>query len=220
MKKLLVLALSLMTGLIAFAGPQGDDNGLGIKLFAGFHNSEYGLPTYDLGILSSAVEVDAPNPSPCLGIALDNRWYVANPGNAGIAINARWIDYSIAFLKEDGCKTRYSDFSLLGVGAIGTYYLSDEMAIDAFYNICPNILIEKTKFDDGDGDLDEVGYYLGASHRLGAAYRYKVFQAGFEMKLGTLTGQDWGDNDDEYGGLFTVYDAKTNNFRIFLGFKF
>ncbi len=236
MKKLLVLALSLMTGLSAFAGPQGEDNGLGLKFFAGFHSWKYGQA--DMGALDAFVDDDAmPNASPCVGLAMDNRWYVANPGNVGIAINARWFDFSYASLKqtEEGynqsyeMKTKFFDASALGIGVIGTYYLSDDMAIDAFWNIIPNVLIESTS-TEGVSENDVV-YAFGASQRLGAAYRFKVFQAGFELKFGKLKYQDWGSDDeadDEYSQM--AYDMvdnflgdtkiKTTNFRVFIGFKF
>lgn len=234
MKKLLILALSLMTGLSAFAGPQGEDNGLGLKFFAGFHSWKYG--SLDLGIGDAFVDDDEmPNASPCVGLAMDNRWYVANPGNVGIAINARWFDFSYASLKESEekveYKTKYFDASALGIGVIGTYYFSDDMAVDAFWNITPNVLIINNSVETPLADESASDFAFGASQRLGAAYRYKVFQAGFELKFGKLKYQDWGSDDeadDEFsqmaydmvGSILGDAKYKTTNFRVFIGFKF
>ena len=240
MKKLLVLALSLMTGFSAFAGPQGEDNGLGLKFFAGLYSWKYG--TVDVGLLGAFVDDDEmPKASPTIGLALDNRWYVANPGNAGIAINARWLDFSYASLKEDRetydakmnpitvtDKTQYFDASILGIGVIGTYYFDDDMCVDLFYNIMPNVLVLNNKIEGADSDAT---FAFGASHRIGAAYRFKVFQAGFEIKGGKLKCQDWGKDDAEAAEFNEAMDmansffgvgnkVRTGSFRIFLGFKF
>lgn len=261
MKKLLVLALSLMTGFSAFAGPQGEDNGFGLKLFVGLHGEKYGQAdvsgAWSLALSALDEVVETPKASPALGFAIDNRWYVANPGDFGIAINARWLDFSFSRLKSENTvpewnskthKTqnvtyteteKYFDISALGGGVIGTYYLDDQMAIDVFYNILPNVMFISN--DPGTGADSEASFAFGASHRIGAAYRFKVFQAGFELKIGKLKCQDWGkddepkvSDDDDYD-YSDIYDEavdsfnsvfgetqkiNTNNFRIFLGFKF
>ncbi len=262
MKKLLVLALSLMTGFSAFAGSQGEDNGFGLKFYAGLHGKKYGKPAFSYdgpGAKELEKEYDkeieeSPNASPALGFSIDNRWYVANPGQFGIAINARWFDFSYSRLKEKYTveewdkkahknvnvtytgTSKYFDISMLGVGPIGTYYLSDEMAVDLYYNIMPNVFV--TVEDAGDGSDSDATFAFGASHRVGAAYRYKVFQAGVELKLGKLKVQDWGqddtpvvEGDDEFSELANQLanqvssmlgdqKAVTNSFRIFIGFKF
>lgn len=132
--------------------------------------------------------------------------------------------------------SKYFDINALGVGAIGTYYLDNDMAVDLYYNIMPNVFV--TVEDAGDGSDSDATFAFGASHRVGAAYRYKVFQAGFELKLGKLKVQDWGqddtpvvEGDDEFSELANqlanqvssmLGDQKvvTNSFRIFIGFKF
>lgn len=213
MKKLVVLALSLLASLSTFAGPQGDDNGFGLKFFAGLHGDKYGR--VDGGTYSK----DYPNASPTLGFAIDNRWYVANPGKVGIAINARWFDFSYARVKHKlaqyTSKTKFFDTNFLGIGAIGTYYLDDKSCVDLYYNIMPNMLVVATENDVNDDSSCSFGF--GASHRVGAAYRFKVFQAGFEIKGGKLAYQDWGDDVSE---LMVGKKIRTGSFRIFLGFKF
>lgn len=238
MKKLVVLALGLLASLSTFAGPQGEDNGLGLKFFAGFHSWKYG--TQDLGALGLLVDEDKmPKASPTLGMALDSRWYVANPGKGpvSIAINARWLDFSYARLKETNdsrgkivtTTTTYWDASMLGIGAIGTYYFDDKMAVDLYYNIMPNAMI--TVDSNSISDDKETTYSFGSSHRIGAAYRFKVFQAGFEIKGGKLKIQDWGKSDAEKAAAAAADNTvnnllgignkiRTGSFRIFLGFKF
>lgn len=213
MKKLVVLALGLLMGMSAFAGPQGEDNGFGLKLFAGLHGDKYGR------VVDAKISKDAPKASPTLGFAIDNRWYVANPGKAGVAINVRWADFSYSRFKysfagqRETAKTKIFDYSVLGIGPLGTYYLDDKMAVDLYYNIAPNMYVLSR---DGYGD-DYVSFAFGASHRIGAAYRINVFQAGLEFRGGKLSYQDWGDDKN-----MALTDSKihTGALRIFVGFKF
>lgn len=225
MKKLVVLALSLLAGFSTYAGPQGEDNGIGVKLFVGLHGENYGQ--VDLPSIMDAAREGGPKASPTLGFALDSRWYVAKPKNLGFAINVRWVDMSYASLKVKHSgqvngkevtitdKTKYFDMSALGGGLLGTYYFDEKMAVDLYYNILPNVLLMSA--ESGSTDKSSTSYAFGASHRIGAAYRYKVFQAGFEIKGGKLKYQDWGDDAVEslVGEKF-----RTGSFRIFLGFKF
>lgn len=259
MKKLIVLALSIMSCFSAFAGSQGEDNGFGIKLFAGFHGDKYAFPDIDiLGFGFVDAEYPYEDATPSFGLALDSRWYVANPGKFGIGINARWLDFGFAScsVEEDETydsyysksieysyesKNLFFDFSLLGVGPIGTFYLGDDMAIDAYYNFMPNVFVNCAKpleyssddknfskyYKDIVGNVDDENEYdfaFGISHRLGAAFRYKVFQLGFEAKFGNLKSQDWGNNEedevDEMFGFLSSDKIRTGNFRLFLGFKF
>ena len=76
--------------------------------------------------------------------------------------------------------------------------------------------------------LEDTSWGFGFSHFIGAAFRYKVFQAGVEYNIATLKSVDWFDDSDNDANEYvenyinTMTDTKTkfNNFRIFLGFKF
>ncbi len=238
MKKLL-LVVAAFFAMNAFAQEQGDDNGFGLKLGVGFGGSSYG--TVDYG---SVIKIDGnPNSySPAFGLSLDNRWYVANPGKFGIAIDARWLDLSIAHF---GDKTDYTEvksnlvkFEMFGPGVIGTFYINDKMAADLYWNIIPSLAItghDSKVTTPAFGNMPETvvetedtDFALGMSNYIGAAFRFKVFQAGVEYNIAKLKYQDWGKNDDNAedalndwaNSIFGNYKQNLNNFRVFVGFKF
>ena len=109
MKKVFLLIATLCSmSSVSFAQEQGEDNGFGLKFHAGFYNEEkYGLVEVEedgglFGNLMDAAEDAAKEEAgyetkniPLFGMSIDNRWYVANPGNFGIAIDARWLDFGI-----------------------------------------------------------------------------------------------------------------------------
>lgn len=245
MKKLLLLVATALLGLNAFAGEQGDDNGFGIKLFAGFAGDKFGTVELETNIAGSSIKKEVEDlpglhKTPSLGLALDSRWYVANPGSFGIAIDARWIDFSFAHKEWDyifskkNFGTYNNNFIKIGVtgpGVIGTYYLNDKMAVDVFYNFVPTMSIASayqefnseylenhTNVEDEEKDHT---FGFGINHYMGAAFRYKVFQVGLEYNIAKMKAMDWG-KDDAESEIFDLYIQKynLNNLRVFLGFKF
>ena len=165
MKRLLLWAATALLCMNTFAQTQGDDNGFGIKLFAGFGGDKYGLSTEEIDMLDETESDDLYKKVTTFGLSLDNRWYVANPGRFGIAVNARWLDCSFGRRKYEAefsilsaeSKTQYIDFGLLGVGPMGTFYLNNDMAIDLYYNIQANASVFKGSVDASiDLSLDDI----------------------------------------------------------------
>lgn len=237
MKKLFLLAATLFS-MSVFAQEQGDDNGFGLKLHAGICGSSYGAQKVevDLGPLSGDSEWkkdENRSNKPLFGASIDNRWYVANPGNFGIAIDARWLDIAVGKSKWEKEGVEYlnstnAQIGLLMPGVIGTFYLGNEMAIDAFYNVGPTMAMSavESSLDNAIYDsLEDTKWGFGLSHFLGAAFRFKVFQAGVEYNFAPLKSVTWFD-DEEEGSVEDAFNSvaetktKFNNLRIFLGFKF
>lgn len=251
MKKLFLLAAALFS-MTAFAQEQGDDNGFGLKLNVGFVSSAKFGQRIDEDTRKVIVnDYEKRTNTPMFGLAMDSRWYVANPGKFGIAVDARWLDVSFGFSKcyyEDPAKILKEDLlllkgttvkaDLLMPGVVGTYYLGNDMAADVFYNIGTSLAFQNFKYADDDvqkayediakflrHDIDDVDAELGISQYLGAAFRYKVLQAGFEYNFAKLKAMDWFEEDDDETWDEKWYDnivthRRRNNFRIFVGFKF
>lgn len=237
MKKVFLLIATLCSmSSVSFAQEQGEDNGFGLKFHAGFYNEEkYGLVEVEedgglFGNLMDAAEDAAKEEAgyetkniPLFGMSIDNRWYVANPGNFGIAIDARWLDFGIgkttySFEGEEYQKTTHVQAGLLMPGVIGTFYLGNEMAVDAFYNVGATLALNNSEAvgaaADSQKELEELGFGglsnmmsgiagvdetvwgFGVSHFIGASFRYKVFQAGIEYNIAKLKTVDWFDDDD------------------------
>ena len=247
MKKLFLLISTLFCMSTAtFAQQQGEDNGFGLKLHVGITGDKYGAVKAETDIFgisneSDYVESGCKN-SPLFGMSIDNRWYVANPGSFGIGIDARWLDFGIgkstweeeiAVQGKSGSKTNeYKctnvQLGMLMPGVVGTFYMGNDMAIDAFYNVGPTVGI----YSVSGGEDDDASCEFGLSHFVGAAFRYKVFQAGVEYNIARFKSVDWFDDDEEtaindedaFFNLGNTFDIETktkrDNFRIFLGFKF
>lgn len=263
MKKLFLLAAALFSMTTAsFALEQGDDNGFGIKLNVGLCGDKFGRTEYDTDVEINGQKIDGNNDdfknplversnTPMFGLGLDSRWYVATPGNFGIAISARWVDFALGKSKigyndplgklsndVDVLKGTTIKADVLMPGVIGTYYLGNDMAIDAYYSLGVGLGFQTFKLADENldaayqavasklgFDIDDTDFELGLSQYLGAAFRYKVFQAGVEFNFAKLKSMDWfeGDDDEEVLGNFfgdLVTRTRRNTLRIFIGFKF
>ena len=237
MKKLFLLVATLFS-MSVFAQEQGDDNGFGLKLHAGICGSSYGAQKVevDLGPLSGDSDWkkdENRSNKPLFGASIDNRWYVANPGNFGIAIDARWLDIAIGKSKWEKEGVEYmnstnAQIGLLMPGVIGTFYLGNDMAVDAFYNIGASVAISaaESSLEGAAYDaLDDTDWGFGFSHFLGAAFRYKVFQAGVEYNFAHLKSVTWFDDEEDdslNSAVNSIAETRTkfDNLRIFLGFKF
>lgn len=239
MKKLF-LVVAAFFAMNAFAQEQGDDNGFGLKLGVGFGGSSYG--TVDYGSVIKISDESGSKYTPAFGLSLDNRWYVANPGKFGIAIDARWLDLSIAHFGEETefseVKSNLVKFEMFGPGVIGTFYINDKMAADLYWNIIPSVAITGTdskvttpafgSVPATEVETEDTEFAFGLSNYIGAAFRFKVFQAGVEYNIAKLKYQDWGKSDDSVedtmsdfaNSILGNYKQNLNNFRVFVGFKF
>ncbi len=163
MKKIIILFASLAICLSSFAGGQGEDNGFGVKVFGGF-GEQFGIGLENKAEISGLANHYKAKPQ--FGIALDNRWYFLNPAFVGIALNARWLDFSynkasldmpgndllslLPGISSEDLTYDINTFSLdaLNLGAIVTVYFNDILALDAFYNIGPNCIIYDNDLSD------------------------------------------------------------------------
>ena len=220
-KSLLALATVLGFAFNASAqGGPGEDNGLGLRLNFGFPAgtttlSENGWPEY--------YTVDGVQ----FGLSLDNRWYVWHNDKVGIAVQGRWLDanflsgelgFDVPFFGSVGPTIDLTEISggILGVGPLFTWYLNDDMAIDAYYNVMPAVNYSKItmngEYDDKETENNFWG--IGVTHHVGAAFRWKVLQAGLEYRIGKINGMEEFDFDN------LEMDASMNSFRLNLGVKF
>lgn len=248
MKKLFLSALAVFACLSSFAQTQGDDNGFGLRFDVGLRGNKYGA-YQGLGMSSTTENVSFVDHSkkvypikefekgarstvtnvPMFGMTLDNRWYVGNPGNFGIAISARWLDVSMGALnyEVDGKMVKHeldAKIDFTGPGVIGTYYLGNEKAIDAYYQFAPSIGIIGESNYDSDGNQIEDSWKgnaeFGWSHYFGGAFRYKIFQFGFEYNIAKMAGISLFSDDESDSNGVEIESSRRNTMRIFAGFKF
>lgn len=183
MKKFFLLVATLFgltTTTFAKDLEQGDDNGFGLKLHAGLCIGGFGDTEID-GKKFSATEggIDIKN-TPLFGMSIDNRWYVANPGQFGIGIDARWLDFgygksTFSFKGVDYAKTSNIELGMLQPGVVGTFYLGNDMAIDLFYNIgvCVFVQMDESLIDSANDANDATNKKQSGNYTLDDAQNLK-----------------------------------------------
>lgn len=243
LKKLLFICLSLLIGVSVYSNENNLGNGLGVKLFAGIPKDGYGslvegYSPYDENRLTY------PDVSPIFGMSVDSRWYLTKPALFGVAINVRWADVSYSWYNssivslsiENPYQNKnvtverqkfwlsYIDISALGVGVLGTCFFNDKTGLDLYYNIAPNLLIIRQDVSENfELEYNKHTFALGVTHFAGLAFRYKIFQVGSEVKLGTPNFQNWGERKQDvfdYNNQRGYSTFRTSNLRFFVGVKF
>jgi len=114
------------------------------------------------------------------------------------------------------------DVSFFEIGPIGTYALTKDIALDAYYNLRPTGLASAIMLSANSGSYEDEKYSgVGFTHALGAAVRYKALNIGLEYVAGGINSEGTlsysGSTSDE-----TLETKKNvvNNVRIMLGAKF
>lgn len=244
MMKKFFLAVVILAASVSSSFAESFENSFGVRIFGGFGSGYSSVVNTDG---KDFIEMDS---KPQIGFSLDNRWYVAKGNVLGLAINARWLDFSFnksqldkielgAFnnrfngldisAEDMGTYNDVNEFSIeaLNAGLIGTIAFNDHWAVDVYYNLGASALIQvldddDNDVDDDDDDDDKDYYFFGLNHKIGASLHIGFFQVGCEAKLGRLSMQDWGLDDSEKTAkdFLKMDKAKVGCARVFIGFLF
>jgi hypothetical protein len=185
-------------------------NGFSINAFIGLPSGSFGLEAME--------DVDELKIKTTFGLELGNRWYFNATEKYGIGLMVNWIDFSIGMKSTNFNNQDYGiaalDLTFLEVGPIGTYALSEDMAIDGYYNLRPTVFSYAIA-DENEDSYASAG--TGISHTLGAAFRYNALNVGLEYVLGNINV-----SNEEESGIYIPDNEKmkVNNLRIVLGVKF
>lgn len=212
----LLLALVFIFGLTSdLLAQRAIKNGFSVNAVLGFPSKSFGA------------EEDAQDDTqlgPLYGVKLGNRWYFAPQETFGIGLMVNWIDF--AFAGKTGTIagadfTRFAmDLTFAEFGPVGTFAVNDDIGIDGYYNLRPTWLSSAFVTSNiGTSDDEFVYTGFGFSHALGAAFRWKVLNVGFEYVFGSIN------SAGAYSGDLSGVDLedlknKTNSFRIVVGAKF
>jgi hypothetical protein len=223
MKKLISLIGSIVlvaaTSQTAAQKDRKLTSGFSINLVTGFPSSDYGLVKGD----NVGSEYETGN---IWGAQVGNRWYFNPTEQYGLGLMVNWADISVAaragsdYLGDWGRSV--VDMSFLEVGPIGTYALSDKVALDAYYNLRPTAMATvflRTFPSGGSDDVQTTYSGFGFTHALGAALRYNIFNFGMEYVMGGIDCA----GETKVGVNTTTLDNEKrnlNSFRILLGVKF
>jgi len=221
MKKIItLLSIILLIGLTSNLFAQKDrklSNGASINLVIGIPSSTFGV--------ESDSEIDSKYQLGSIwGIQWGNRWYFKPKENYGFGLMVNWLDITAGVKTgtEDGSDWGRSvaDVSFFELGPIGTYAITKDIALDAYYNLRPTGFASVMLISDSGDDETYTYSGFGFTHALGAAFRYKALNIGLEYVMGSI------DSDGTYNlgtsNEETLVSQKNvaNNFRIMIGAKF
>ena len=218
-KALIVLTIILGIGATTNLFAQKDrklTKGFSINLVTGITSDQYGV--------SADSDIDTEYQLGSIwGLQLGNRWYFSPAEKYGFGLMVNWIDIT------EGVKTGYedgydwarsvADVSFFEIGPIGTYALTNDIALDAYYNLRPTSFASIMMISDADEDETYTYAGFGFTHAIGAAFRYKALNIGLEYVAGSIN------SDGTYSGTYEDEDLGSqkniaNNFRIMIGAKF
>lgn len=245
MKKLLFIIATLFS-MNMMAQEQGYDNGLEVKFQVGLGNKgKYGLPQK----LVKNGNLEGYSAMTTFGGTLANRWYLAYPGNCGLALQVKWVEFNggkgeynytdqlgaLNSLVSVTQNLSFLNIDALGLGAIFSIYLNTHTALDVKYDVAPSLLavgykgvdysVLDNNFSTGD-DKDDTHYEkgLGASQTIGLALRYRLLEIGAEYKIFNPKHLE-NSNEDEVSdivlnNILEKEKYNANKFRVFIGLKF
>jgi hypothetical protein len=217
-KNVIILIIFLVASVTSSLFAQKDT-----KLSKGFSiNLNVGIPSGQYGESSESNIGEKFQLGTIWGLQVGNRWYFNPKENHGIGLMVNWLDITIGAKSDDGWVRSITDFSFLEIGPVGTKVLTNNIALDAYYNLRPTIFVSKITFPDLDiTERDEHYTYggLGLTHAIGAAIRNKALYIGLEYVMGSIF--NLGTDQVPYGGEdLGSQKIRAENFRIMIGAKF
>ncbi len=152
-------------------------------------------------------------------LEVGNMFRIKDFNDHALGLRATWLSASYSSYSNSNVDMSYLQGSVLRIGPYFTYSISDEMAIDCYYQIGATYVLD-SKNDTAASGRSNSGF-VGATHNMGVSFRYKVFSVGFDMSLGSVKYYD----KEEYKGLSDdmindFYKIRTTQFRFIAGFKF
>lgn len=159
------------------------------------------------------------------GLEFGNMFRLVDSEPIAIGLRLTWLDFGFAMFKPS---SKYSSYDIKGfsidvraikIGPYFTYAFTDQMAVDAFYQLTPTMNIGGLT---GEYDGDQVGYLFwnyGLLHEMGLTYRFDMLSVGFGYGLGSLRTIPRPITVD--GDIYELNGKSyASTFRMMLGMKF
>lgn len=148
--------------------------------------------------------------------------------NMAIGIRTTWFGFGYSAFKDldkdDFTMSGYDmRFNLVKFGPYVSYELTDQMAVDVFYQFSPRYSVTHLKWKTTNTSDKTTSGSFGANHDIGVGFRLDMLSLGFAYRTGAVTNIEakkaFNDADADLGLTEDFYKYKTNNFRFFVGFK-
>jgi hypothetical protein len=207
-KTAILLSAILLAGSMGTANAQNNrtlSHGFSVNLIVGIPPANYGLqknvnPNDDTKILFTS------------GIQIGNRWYFGSSERFKMGLMVNWFDITAGTRKNGDLTRVVADFSFFEIGPIGSVALSDDIAIDAYYNLRPTGFAHMWIYSTDD----PTGFAgVGISHAIGTAFRWKVLSVGLEYQIANINCA-YIETDYEFPDQKLV----GSNLRLMIGAKF
>jgi hypothetical protein len=212
MKRIVIfLAVILFTATTATSFAQKSrtlSKGFSINFISGIPVSPYG---YAIG---GDVSSDY---GKLFGLQIGSRWYFSPGEKFGAGLMVNWFDITASYKSFQNSSEAVvcADVSLFEVGPVATFALTNDIALDGYYNLRPTGYAVGYTYDEGANLEMYAG--SGISHAFGTAFRWKVLNVGLEYNFGAIKISN---TDSESYDAENKYKFNINNFRIMLGVKF
>ncbi|MBN2862216.1 MAG: hypothetical protein JXN62_03575 [Bacteroidales bacterium] len=200
-----VIFLAVSMGTTSAQESRTLSHGFSVNLIIGIPPATYGLnknanPDDDIKILFTS------------GIQIGNRWYFGSSERFKMGLMVNWLDITAGTRKNGDLTRVVADVSCFEIGPIGTIALSDDIALDAYYNLRPTGFVHMYTYATDD----PTGYVgIGVSHAIGTAFRWKVLSVGLEYQIANIL-CEYIETDFEYADQKLV----GSNLRLMIGAKF
>lgn len=152
-----------------------------------------------------------------IGLEIGNQWMFYKNETWGIGLNVTWLRFGYSSYKVDNL-VKYGNLGLsfLELGPMFSYAISEKMAFDAYFNVCPFSMYAGLA---GSNSGNAQGYFAASAFTRfvpGVRFRYDKFMVGFEPTFGSMA-YAYGNSS---GGTKTSYRVANFAPTILLGFKF
>lgn len=146
------------------------------------------------------------------GLQIGNRWYFGYSRVFKMGLMVNWFDFTTGYRKNNDLTRIAIDASLFEFGPIGSFGLSDDIALDLYYNLRPTAFAHFWTYPAEDPE----GYLGGGfSHAAGTAFRWRALNVGLEYVLGSINCEYL---DSEAG--YADQKLRLNSLRLMIGAKF
>lgn len=192
------------------------NNGFGISFIIGFPSTTYG---FDSERVIAYNEYQVNN---FWGLQMGNCWYFSTTENFGLGLMSNWLDVTVGARKGEINGSEWGrliiDVSIIEIGPFATVAFTDNLALDAFYNIRPTIVSSALLTNDFAEEMTFGTTGFGISHTLGLTLRYNFLSVGFDYVIGIIKSKEVA-SDNLSLDLGTSY-VDVNSFRMNMGFRF
>ncbi|MBD0401343.1 hypothetical protein [Flammeovirga sp. EKP202] len=174
-KLLATLLLSVLVTSYSFSQEPIFKNGFDLEFNIAITGDGYSLQRDYVGKDNGTITI---------GFQLGNHWYVYRNNKLGIAIDVNWLDFAYGRKSKETSNLNFIEVALVEVGPLATYALTNDIAIEGYWNIRLTFL---STFKSDDWDIDALTDTAnGITNAIGLGVKLKKYYVGLESTFGSV----------------------------------